>query len=217
MQSFSLPPQSVMNKREQLINNALELFYINGIHAVGINEILSSSGVAKKTLYHHFDSKDTLILACIEERNNRFMHWLTTRCASAKTVTAFIEVFFTALDDWINNKAEKLGDFNGCFFVNVSAEYNDESNPIYLQCLHHKYQVKCFVEQKLNSLIQVSKSEEGVDDFNKGVKRDNVKVSLLTDCLTLLKEGCINGAFVMGDKHSAIKAKNIALSFLLAH
>ena len=37
-----------MNKREILLNTSLALFYKNGIHAVGINEILAQSGVAKK-------------------------------------------------------------------------------------------------------------------------------------------------------------------------
>lgn len=53
-------------KRQQLINIALQLFYEKGINSVGINEILSVSGIAKKTLYNHFTSKEDLVLAALE-------------------------------------------------------------------------------------------------------------------------------------------------------
>jgi AcrR family transcriptional regulator len=48
------------------------LFYKFGIHAVGINEILKESGIAKRTLYHHSSSKDELIIAAITKRDNNF-------------------------------------------------------------------------------------------------------------------------------------------------
>ena len=50
------------NKRELLTKTALDLFYKNGINSVGINEILKVSGVAKKTLYNYFGSKEELVL-----------------------------------------------------------------------------------------------------------------------------------------------------------
>ena len=46
------------DKKKLLIDTALHLFYENGINSVGINEILKVSGVAKKTMYNHFKSKD---------------------------------------------------------------------------------------------------------------------------------------------------------------
>ena len=49
-----------MDKRTHIILTALSLFYQKGIHSVGINEIISVAGVAKKTMYHHFVSKDEL-------------------------------------------------------------------------------------------------------------------------------------------------------------
>ena len=41
-------------KRSELVQTAFRLFYQQGIHATGINQILSESGIAKKTLYQHF-------------------------------------------------------------------------------------------------------------------------------------------------------------------
>lgn len=186
-----------MNKRKALINTALPLFYKQGVHAVGINEILKQSGIAKKTLYNHFDSKEALILACIEERDARFMHWLTERCADKENLKDFIESLFNSLDEWINNRASSLGEFNGCFFVNVAAEYSSATHPIHQQCLKHKKYVKQLFNEQISILDQ-----------------QLAKHSDLVTTLMLLKEGCINCAFVLGDKDAAIKAKKVALTLI---
>ena len=59
-------------RRQQLVETALELFSREGFHATGIDRILAVSGVAKRTLYHHFRSKDELILAALRLRDERF-------------------------------------------------------------------------------------------------------------------------------------------------
>ena len=63
-------------KRRLLIDTAFRLFYENGINGVGINEILAVSGIAKKTLYSHFASKDELVIATLQERDTVFLTWL---------------------------------------------------------------------------------------------------------------------------------------------
>lgn len=186
-----------MNKRAELINTALELFYRFGIHAVGINEVLAQSGIAKKTLYKYFPSKDDLILSCVVERDQRFTRWLLARCDKSDSVNVFIEEVFNALDDWINDKATELGRFGGCFFINTAAEYSDENCEIYLQCQQHKNNIKRILGDQLSAHI-----------LNEN------RAELMLDTLLLLKEGAINSAFVMGDKQAANKAKKIALNLL---
>jgi len=185
------------NKRSQLIDTALPLFYQHGIHAIGINEILAKSGIAKKTLYNYFDSKEALIQACALERDQRFMQWLTSRCPEASSTNVFIEQLFDSLDDWINNRDTVLGNFGGCFFVNTAAEYGNAESDIYKLCLQHKLNIKQFIEQRLAFNIKGSTT-----------------IASLTDLLLQLKEGVINCAYVMGDKDAALKAKVLALSFI---
>jgi AcrR family transcriptional regulator len=55
-------------KRDLLMDTAADLFYRDGYHAVGIDRILAEAGLAKMTLYHHFASKDELIVAVLERR-----------------------------------------------------------------------------------------------------------------------------------------------------
>ncbi|MHC6803822.1 TetR/AcrR family transcriptional regulator, partial [Vibrio antiquarius] len=92
-----------MNKKKQLlIDTALSLFYKQGINSIGINEVLKVSGVAKRTLYSHFESKEALILAALEQRHQIFMAWLEEKLSSAQSSTDVIDQLFTALNGWFH-------------------------------------------------------------------------------------------------------------------
>ena len=74
-----------MNKKsELLIDTALALFYTKGINSIGINEILKTSGVAKRTLYSHFESKEALILAALNQRHKKFITWLAEQLSETE-------------------------------------------------------------------------------------------------------------------------------------
>lgn len=47
--------------RERLLAAANELFYAEGVHAVGIDRVIERAGVAKASLYNTFGSKDALV------------------------------------------------------------------------------------------------------------------------------------------------------------
>ena len=58
-----------VSKREQIVSEALKLFYQDGFNATGVYKICTEAGVSKKTLYNHFKSKDELILATLRKRD----------------------------------------------------------------------------------------------------------------------------------------------------
>lgn len=186
-------------KRLHLISSAFKLFYQKGIHAVGINEILLESGVAKKTLYHHFDSKEALVAATLEYRDQSFIRWLKERLNDAAPGSEKIDALFDALDDWFNNRTKRLLPFHGCFFINVSGEFGDASHPLHRQCSQHKQNVAELIEKQVQSL-----------DI------DTAQIETITDALCLLKEGAITQAHVQGDRNAAVKAKAIAQQLIKA-
>lgn len=175
-------------KKQLLIDTALTLFYKNGVNSVGINEILTVSGIAKKTLYRYFESKEALILAVLEQRHQIFMTWLEEQIKESKTEQETITALFNALARWFSNEDTTLGDFRGCFFINTSAEFSELSSSIDSDitqyCQAHKEQV----HQLITSYMPTSEP-------------------LLIDAICLLKEGCINAAYVTKD-HTAV-AKSI--------
>jgi AcrR family transcriptional regulator len=68
-----------MNTRDRILEAADELFYRDGIRSVSVNTIAEKAGVTKRTLYYHFRSKDDLIAAYLEARNeptlSRYRRW----------------------------------------------------------------------------------------------------------------------------------------------
>jgi AcrR family transcriptional regulator len=64
-----------VSPRERLIEAGLQLFYGEGFHATGIDAVIAETGVAKKTLYKHFKSKEDLILAVMRRRDELYRNW----------------------------------------------------------------------------------------------------------------------------------------------
>ncbi|WP_109316920.1 TetR/AcrR family transcriptional regulator [Pseudovibrio ascidiaceicola] len=184
-------------KRQNLVLGAFELFYEKGVHAVGINEVLAASGVAKKTLYNHFASKDELVLAVLDYRNDAYLKWLGERLERVDTGAGKIDELFDALDDWFNDREEALHAFRGCFFINVSGEYGQPESAIYQKCVEHK---KAVEELILAAVALLGLSED-----------DSVE---LTDALSVLKDGAITRARVQADLGAAQRAKKTARRLL---
>lgn len=185
-----------MDKRQQLINTAFRLFYQNGIHAVGINQILKESGIAKKTLYHHFASKEQLLLAVLEYRDQIFLQWFSGYIQRAEPGLPALEAIFDALDDWFNNRAEELMNFQGCFFINTCAEFGDISHQAHQLCAQHKKRIEELVREQVDHLPITSGHKE------------------LTETICQLKEGAIVQAHIQGDLGAAKRSQQL-LFFLL--
>jgi AcrR family transcriptional regulator len=163
-------------KRQRLIDTALDLFYKNGINSIGINEILSVSGVAKRTLYSHFDGKEALIIATLEQRHSTFMRWLEEQLTESQSDKEVIERLFSGLHHWFSHNEPKLGRFRGCFFINTSAEFGDSNHNILHFCSQHKQSVRQAIANHLRSNNE-----------------------LLLDAICIMQEGAIVTAHLTGN------------------
>ncbi|MCP4322548.1 MAG: TetR/AcrR family transcriptional regulator [Alteromonadales bacterium] len=177
------------NKKRHIIEVAFSLFYQKGIHAVGINEIIKTAAVAKKTLYNHFISKDELIVATIIYRDQLEISHLKFRLTSAEVGKDALLVLFEMLDDLINDRDATLGNFRGDYFNNSCAEYAQTSQLVYKTCQSHKNSVKDIIKKH-------------VDSFEQNPEKNQ----FLIDTIFLLKEGVINSALVLGNLNSALEA-----------
>lgn len=106
--------------RQRILNTAYELFSRRGIRDVGIDEVISRSGVAKATLYRHFPSKNELVLAFLQDREQRWTIQFVKDHAHARGNTAEerLLAIFDVFDDWFRTP----NDFDSCAFINVLLE-----------------------------------------------------------------------------------------------
>lgn len=180
-----------LSKREQIVTEALRLFYRDGFTATGVERICSEAGVSKKTLYNHFKSKDELVLATLHERDGLFRKKImrsTERLGS--TPRKRLLTIFEAHGEWF---AEK--DFSGCMFINAAAEYSAHDDPNHIVCAQHK--------RLLRGYIRDLAEQAGARD-----------PQLLSTQLNLLLEGAIVEAHVSGNKKSAALARSMAEVFV---
>src|SRR5215218_3000841 len=64
-----VPESAAAKSVGRIMAVAYELFSRRGVRDVGVNELIERSGVAKATFYRHFPSKDSLVLAFLEQRD----------------------------------------------------------------------------------------------------------------------------------------------------
>ncbi len=115
--------------RERLVTAAYELFARNGVQAVGVDAIIERSGVARQTLYRHFGSKQELVLAFLERREEVWTYgWLAAEVQRRerdprRRLLAIFDVF----DEWFRRP-----DFEGCSFINVMLEHPAADHPLHV-------------------------------------------------------------------------------------
>jgi AcrR family transcriptional regulator len=129
--------------RDHLLETALRLFNQNGYHATGIDLIIAEAGVAKTTLYRHFETKEDLILAALERRDGE----------ARDAMRAFVEqhasdpverllVTFDFLDAWFRDER-----FRGCPFMSAAGEHKEAVNPVFRAAVLHKRLVLAYFEE----------------------------------------------------------------------
>jgi AcrR family transcriptional regulator len=103
--------------RQKLLAAADELFYNEGIHAVGIDRVIERAGVARGSLYYNFSGKDDLIKEYLLGRHARWTGRVEERVAKANGPAEKILAVFDALGALFAEPS-----YRGCAFVNAIAE-----------------------------------------------------------------------------------------------
>lgn len=110
---------------EHLLRAADELFYREGVRAVGIEAVVERAGVNKMSLYRQFSSKDDLVVAYLKRCDERFFDRLEASIAKHPGNPA------RQLVQYFEDLAQRASapDYRGCPFVNVAAEFPDATHP----------------------------------------------------------------------------------------
>jgi AcrR family transcriptional regulator len=109
----------------QLLDAAQELFYRDGIRAIGVDAVVERAGVNKMSLYRRFASKDELVGAYLDRMHERYQQRFEASVAKHPDNPA--AQLMQALDDLV--KRASAADYRGCPFLNVSCEFSDPTHP----------------------------------------------------------------------------------------
>ena len=124
-----LPP------RERILAAAGDLFYRQGIRAVGVEAIAEAAGTNKMTLYRHFESKDALVAEYLRLAM-RMPYRSSSPASEADAHCAEFEARHPAdpraqLVGWLSDMADAIAstDDRGCPLANAAIELPDKRHP----------------------------------------------------------------------------------------
>ena len=190
----SRPGGNRKSARERILETASDLFYREGIRAVGIDTINAKTGVAKMSLYRNFASKDELIVAYLEWRDQLYWQWWDgVMAAPSRATAAQIEALFAGTIERITSPS-----YRGCAFLNTATEFpaasDGQRHPAHAVSLAHK--------EKVRARFGVLAGELGAADAP----------TMLADQLVLL----LDGVFATAPLFRRRLAKHAALDATLA-
>jgi AcrR family transcriptional regulator len=179
-----------VSARERILDASYELFSQRGIQAVGVNEVIERAGVATATLYRHFPSKDHLVLAFLDLREQRWTKDLVETGAMrlGSNPEERLLAIFDVLDEWFHRD-----DFEAGSFIKVLLELGPK-HPAGGASVRHLEQLRAFVRRLAE--------EAGLRDIDSFARSWHV-----------LMQGSIVVA-AEGDAQAAQRAKGMARSLI---
>lgn len=121
-------------KKQQIVEAAFKLFKARGFYATGVDLIMQTANVSKRTLYKYFPTKNDLIVAVLDyyrttvaEHLNQILH--------RKDITSRgkILAIFEDAKQWFEDT-----NFHGCLAVNAMGEFSGKDSAIENSCIRFK-------------------------------------------------------------------------------
>lgn len=181
--------------RQRLIEAATKRFYRDGFRNVGIDQVLSDVGISKTAFYKHFDCKEDLMLAVLEDHNRwmqkTFRHMMRQRGGEspAGQLRALMDVVEMIIES---------DDYQGCIFVNVSMEFPLLHEPAHVAAGRSKSDIEEIV-------CEVAKEAKAADP------------RALAQELCLIMEGAYVTRHVTGNPETIVIARRLAERTIAAH
>jgi AcrR family transcriptional regulator len=185
--------EAQLDARERILATSYELFSRRGIRGVGVEEVIEQAGVAKATLYRHFASKDDLVLAFLERREQRWTREFVEAGARARGTTPEEQLLaiFDVFDEWFRRE-----DFEACSFINVLLEMG-APHPAGEACVRHL--------ENIRSIVRQLAEEAGVRDTDSFARSWHI----------LMKGSIVSAA--EGDGNAARRAQELGRLLLAQH
>ena len=133
--------------KQRILDTADQLFYEDGIRAVGIDRLISASSVTKATFYKHYGSKDRLILEYLAYRHLQIAEVMQATLHRSADARSALHAIAQVQADYLLRPG-----FRGCPFINAATEYTDPAHPVRKAVEHHREWFHQILETLLRQL-----------------------------------------------------------------
>ena len=130
--------------RQRLLEAALSRFYRDGFANVGLDQIIDEVGISKTAFYKHFESKDDLMVAILDEQSDRMIRQFRDLVArhGGQDPMERLRAIFHAVEHYSG-----IEGFKGCIFVNAAMEFPLAHEPAHQAALRNKQAVEKTVRE----------------------------------------------------------------------
>jgi AcrR family transcriptional regulator len=169
--------RSASTTRSRVLSAAYQLLYKEGFARVSMDAIADASGVTKRTLYYHFESKDALAAAVLDHQHlytlEQIQRWGK---GPAENAAGYLTTLFEQLENWASKPR-----WLGSGFTRLTMELADlPGHPVRHAAHQHKAVVEDWLAGELKRLGAPCPNE-------------------LARQVMLLIEGCISLTLIHGD------------------
>jgi AcrR family transcriptional regulator len=179
---------------DRIRKTAREMFYRDGIRAVGVDAIVTQAGVTKPSLYRSFSSKDELAATYLRDYDSEFWARFNAACdAHPGDPRAQLLDYLSGL-----SKRAVLSGYRGCGLTNAAVEYPEPEHPARAVAVEHKLELR----RRLNEMA----AGMGAGD-----------PEALADGLLLLIEGAFVSSQLFGQGGPAGRVAEMADKLIQAH
>jgi AcrR family transcriptional regulator len=179
--------------RDRILDTAYQLIARRGVRDVGVEEVIATAGIAKATLYRHFRSKNDLVLAVLEHREQVWTLGLVEAEARRRgsTPEERLLAVFDVFDEWFRSD-----EFDTCTFVNVLLEMG-AAHVLGAASIRHLENIRTMIAQLA--------TEAGLRDPEAFARSWHI----------LMKGSIVSAA--EGDTDAALRAQTMAASLIDQH
>lgn len=175
----------------RILDAATALFYARGVQAVGMAELRGASDVPLKRLYRCFPSKQDIVRAYLQRRDQDWRGELSTYVARQSGTP---EQRLLAIFDWLHIWFSDPG-FRGCAFINATGELGGTDPHVTRIAANHKAALHAYLTELARDLRTPAPGE-------------------VAGQLCLLVDGAITTATINNDPAAATHARATAASLL---
>lgn len=150
-----------MDLKEKIVAESLKLFSLKGFLSTSINDILEAANTSKGGLYNHFESKESLFFAVLNEANRI---WREETLADLDQMSKPVEKIKKLLENYRDRYLKDRSNFpGGCIFVTLSVELDDQ-RPVLSRELNKGFAgLKAMLNRLLDQGKESGEVRKGVD------------------------------------------------------
>jgi AcrR family transcriptional regulator len=187
------PAERPSAARERLLDTATRVFYELGVNSVSVDQVIDAAGVTRSTFYRHFPSKDHLVAACLNKRDEEIRAAYAGAAAQEEDPADLLRLMMGAIGDELCNPG-----FRGCPFINAAAEFPDPESLVHQVVVTHR--------SWFRSMVLDLVTRAGSPDPNRAART-----------MVLLRDGAMVGGYLEDATTTRVALVESVDSVLAAH